>query len=106
MISRTAHLLPNYDEYFICYKDRGAISGRVTASALGEQPHALFAHIMIVDGRIVGGWKRTIQKNAVVIEINLLTHLTKTEQRAVAAAAERYGAFLGLPVSLFHRPPA
>jgi hypothetical protein len=36
----------------------------------------------------------------VTIELNPFRRLTKAEQRAVAAAAQRYGEFLGLPVIL------
>jgi hypothetical protein len=98
--SHTAHLLPNYDEYFIGFKDRSAILDVVTASKLDERSNALSAHIIVLDGQVVGGWKRTLKKNAVVVELNLLAHLGKAEQRAVALAAQKYGAFLELPVEL------
>ena len=96
----TAYLLPNYDEYFIGFKDRSAI-GEVAnrAGTKGDDP-ALFAHIIILDGQIVGGWKRTLKKDVVLMELNPITNLTKAEQRATAEAAERYGQFLGLGVNI------
>lgn len=98
--SPTAHLLPNYDEYFIGFKDRSAI-GKVAQLANVEANNLAFlAHIIIIDGQIVGGWKRTLKKDAVLVELNLITKLTKAESEAVKAAIEQYGKFLGLPAKL------
>jgi len=97
---RKLELLPNYDEYFIGFEDRSAIGEEARRSNLPENSPALIAHIIILDGQIVGGWRRTLKKNAVVVEINLITNLTKTEKRAGVDAANRYGKFLDLPVEL------
>jgi hypothetical protein len=98
--SRSAHLLPNYDEYFIGYKDRSAIGRRLASAKAVTGGNALMAHVVFVDGQLVGGWKRIFQKQSVVVELALLTGLTKAEQARVAAAARRFGAFLDLPVTL------
>ena len=98
MTSPSAHLLPNYDEYFIGFRDRSAIGKRVSPLHLEENSAALNAHIIIMDGQIIGGWKRTLKKGSVVVELNLLTQLTKAENKVVADAAQQYGNFLGLPV--------
>jgi hypothetical protein len=98
--SPTAHLLPNYDEYFIGFKDRSAIGAVAKLAGVGGNDPSLLAHIIILDGQVIGGWKRTITKNAVRVELNLITNLTKPEQEAVVVEANRYGDFLGLPVEL------
>jgi len=104
--SPTAHLLPNYDEYFIGFRDRSAI-GEVAhrVGIKGDDP-ALIAHIIILDGQIVGGWRRTLEKNTVAIELILITDLTKPEKAAIEKTAESFGKFLGLPVSLLYRKPS
>lgn len=104
--SPTAYLLPNYDEYFIGFKDRSAI-GEVAkrAGIKGDDP-ALIAHIIILDGQIVGGWRRTLKKEEVLVEASLITKLNKAEERAVANAAERFGRFLELPVTFIHKETA
>ena len=96
--SPTAHLLPNYDEYFIGFKDRSAI-GKVAeqAGVKGDDP-SFFAHIIILDGQIVGGWKRVIRKDQALVESTLVVALTKAQTNAVEQAASRYGEFLQLPV--------
>jgi hypothetical protein len=98
--SPTAHLLPNYDEYFIGFKDRSAI-GKIAqqAGVKGDDP-TLIAHVIIMDGQIVGGWRRTIAKNAVILEYKLLTELTRSEERALAREIDRYSEFLQLPVEM------
>jgi Winged helix DNA-binding domain len=98
-ISPAAHLLSIYDEYISGYKDRGAMIDERCAAKLGALGNAL-SYIIVVDGQIVGAWKRMIRKGAVVIEMNIFTRLTKAEERAVAVAADRYGKFLDLPVVL------
>lgn len=98
--SPAAHLLPNYDEYFIGFKDRSAIGEIVRQFNLDANDPAFIAHIIIIDGQIVGGWKRTFKKDAVMIELNLIAKLTKAENLAILAAIEQYSKFLDLPVQL------
>jgi len=98
--SPKAYLLPNYDEYFIGFKDRSAIGEVARRSNLPENSPSLLAHSIILDSQVVGGWKRTLKKNVVIIELNLITDLTKAEKRAVAEAANWYGKFLDLRVEL------
>jgi hypothetical protein len=99
---KTPHalLLPNYDEYFIGLKDRSAIGTRLRSAGLVTGGDALIAYVVVVDGQLVGGWKRTATKASVAIELRLITPLSRAEQAAVAAAAQRHGEFIGLPVAL------
>jgi hypothetical protein len=92
-------LLSIYDEYISGYKDRSAIGAAEVGASLTALGNAL-RFIIVVDGQIVGTWKRTLRKDAVVIETNLFTQLPIAESRAVAMAAQRYGEFLELPVEL------
>jgi len=98
--SPTAHLLPNYDEYFIGFKDRSAIGAIIRPFDRDANDPAFLAHIVIMDGQIVGGWRRTVKKQAVILELTLIPPLTKAQERAVAEAANRYGEFLQLPVEM------
>jgi hypothetical protein len=93
-----AHFLSTYDECLIGYKDRNAWIEQVHAQRIMSQE--TFTSTILLDGRVVGVWRRTLGKRAVAIEMILFTALGEAETRAVAAAAEAYGAFLGLPVLL------
>jgi len=97
--SPRAFLLSIYDEYISSYKDRSAIGEAEVRDKLKALGNAL-SYIIVVDGQIVGTWKRLLRKDAVVIDANLYTQLTEAENRAVAEAALRYGEFLKLPVVL------
>lgn len=95
-----ACLLPNYDEYIIGFKDRSAIGEVAKRVGIKGDDPSFLAHIIIIDGQVVGGWKRTLKKNKVLVTTNLITSLSKSEHRALLEAASRYGQFLGLPVEL------
>jgi len=94
-----AFLLSVYDEYIIGYHDRRMIAAPDIATKLFTMGNALTA-VVVVDGQIVGTWRRTLQKNAAVVEIDYLTRVTKAQQRMVATAAQRYGEFLEKSVTL------
>jgi len=96
--SRKAYLLPAYDEYTVAYTDRSAVLDPSYAKR-ADSGHGISA-TMILNGQVVGTWKRTLKKGSVVITPNPFTRLKQAEQRAFAVAACQYGAFLGLPAEL------
>jgi hypothetical protein len=98
--SRSAWLLPNFDEYMVGYSDRNAIIDPGHLKKLDGFAGALLNNSLVIDGRIVGTWKRTFKKDAVVIELNLLASLNKAETRLLDAAIERYSRFLGVPATV------
>jgi hypothetical protein len=100
----TVHLLPNYDEFFVAYKDRGPSYDREVRAILDGRDNVLSNHVVVRNGCVVGGWRRSIGKGTVTIETRLLAALDSAETRELCAAAERYGRFLGLSVKLTHRP--
>jgi hypothetical protein len=91
----SAHLLPNYDEYFIGHKDRSAIGQRIGSAKLVTGGSALIGNVAIVDGQIVGGWKRSVKSSGVVVDITTLTRLKVAEKKRLARAAAALGKFLG-----------
>jgi winged helix DNA-binding protein len=91
-----AYLLPNYDEYFIGFRDRSAIGERLRSIELVTGGDALIAHVIVIGGQLVGGWRRTFEKDAVAIELNVLGRLSAAERKAVDAAISAYGTFLGV----------
>jgi hypothetical protein len=92
-----AHLLPAYDEYNVAYKhrqlvfDQNAVSQITAWGALGPN--------VLVGGRIVGLWNGTSNRNSVEIDVTPARALSKQERDAVAKAAERHAAFLGLSLA-------
>ncbi len=99
-VSPRANLLPNYDEYFIGFKDRTALRERVFAHPASELNRALSSHIVFVNGQIVGGWKSTRTRDAVQVRVHLLDALRASEQHAVERAAAAYAKFLDTSLEL------
>jgi hypothetical protein len=92
--SPRAFLLPAFDEYTVAYRDRGAVVEPAHA------PHVegmdLLRPAIVVNGRVVGTWTRTLGNGAVAVDLTPFTNLGTTARRAVTAAARRYAAFLEL----------
>jgi len=82
-IENPCHLLPAFDEYFVAYKERATIDGLNNWDVLGPT--------IIINGKVVGTWKRDATK----INLNILRSLNKSEQRMITKATERYLAFTG-----------
>ena len=97
--ARVAHLLPAFDEYLISYKDRSAA---FEANNNNKTPRGnmIFGPVIVIGGRVVGGWKRSLEGETVCITLNYFAPLSKAERQLVADAADRYGAFLGMTVVL------
>lgn len=98
--SPNVYLLPNYDEYFIGYKDRTAIAQRLGTTQAATRGNAFMAHVVFVNGQLVGGWKRAFQQKAVVVKLDLVTRLTRAERARIARETRRFGVFLGLQATV------
>jgi hypothetical protein len=90
---RLALLLPNYDELFVGFKDRGAFGQRLRLEDTGARVDALMGHTLFVDGQIIGGWRRAARRGDV--EVDVLVSLTDTEQRLVQRELAGFRAFVG-----------
>lgn len=95
-----AYALPGFDEYLLGYKDRSAVLAAAHADRVCPGGNGMFAPTMVVDGRVVGTWKRAIKKSSVAIEAMPFATLPKTARRAFDEAAARYAAFIGLHAAL------
>lgn len=96
--SEDVHLLPGFDEYLLGYTDRSAMLASEHASKIVPGGNGVFKPMLVLDGYIVGGWMRSLKKNRLEITINQFAGPVAPRERLIAAA-ERYSAFLGLPLS-------
>lgn len=90
-------LLSIFDEYTIAYKDRAALGGEKYVKKFLSMGNALTA-VIILDGKIIGTWKRTIQKNTVEITLTPFEKLSKIEHESLQKEKEHYAQFLGLTI--------
>jgi hypothetical protein len=90
-------LLPAFDEYVVAYTDRSASGAR-----LGEAPFptrgGILDPVVVIDGQVVGTWRRAVERGQVVVKTTPLTRLTTREKKSIVEAARPYGRFLAAPV--------
>lgn len=96
-----ASLLPNYDEYMVGYNDRSAVFPAFPEK-LDSQAYGRIAlnHTIIIDGVIAGSWIKERKNDRVVVRTKLFRPLDGAERDALSMAADFYGEFQGMPVSL------
>jgi hypothetical protein len=90
------HLLPNFDEYLVAYRDRSDAQppGRQVDAA------AILANTVVVNGRVRGGWKRRTRAGQVVLELRELDAMDAEAAAALERAAADFQRFLGVPVTV------
>jgi hypothetical protein len=96
----STYLLPNFDEYFIASKDRSAAAGVAGTKMLDPASRDSFAHLLVIDGRFAGVWKRTLKADTTLVEVVPYRRVSQAERRAIDSAAKRYGRFRNTPVTV------
>jgi hypothetical protein len=91
--SLASFLVPDYDEFLMSYKNRDLLLDLKNFGPEGRKAIAAYDHLVVVEGKIVGSWLRTIKNNKVVIETKAFAALSKTKQQALARAEKKYNAF-------------
>jgi len=94
----TVYLLPAFDEFIIAYRDRSA-SLVIEHHNKAVSDNGVFRPIIVINGRVKGIWKRTIQKDTAVIELTLFHPVNKKEMKQIEMAGQRYGHFLGKKIA-------
>jgi len=96
-VATTTHLLPPFDEYTIAYKNRSAVIDPDATHTI-QTRNGIFSPIIVIDGQIVGTWKRTFKKNAALLEMTLFNPLNEAETWDLNMAINHYGTFLDMPI--------
>jgi hypothetical protein len=89
-----AYLLPTFDEILVGF----SAFDKLRSGGQDLRNKVVFDPRIVSGGRITGSWRRTFKKGAVVVEVAPFGPLMPKENDAIAAAAQRYGDFLGMPV--------
>jgi hypothetical protein len=85
--------------HVVAYKDRSAV---LDSSLVEATRGGIFSPTVLVDGNIIGTWRRERKRDRVVVHADL--QLKLRSKRALDAAARRYEAFLGTPVDVVIDP--
>jgi hypothetical protein len=95
------HLLPNYDEFLVAYRDRSAsLAPGLDPGTIPFPYGGLLSHVVVVNGEVRGGWKRRGSARQVTIELEPLGAIDAEMTAGLQHAAEHFSRFLGLPVSV------
>lgn len=87
------YFLPSYDEYLISYKDRTSVLD------LEHQPKAfsmngIFHPVILYKGKIIGNWKKTLQKKQIVVETSFFKSDFEMDETKIQNAENQYKTFI------------
>ena len=97
--ARRVHLLPNFDEYTVAYRDRENLKSPQVVRPFEDR---LNRHIVLVDGLVSGGWRNVNSPKEHVLEVRLAIERTPEIDSGIEAAAEWYGRVYGVAVRVEH----
>jgi hypothetical protein len=93
----SALLLPAYDEALLSYRDN-----RAAYATYMDQLYRDNGQTVVIDGRPVGTWRRTIKKDRMTLQVSPFARFDRRQTQAVAEAADRYGGFLNLATTVIY----
>ena len=98
-------LLPPFDEYLVGYRDRSAALEPHHANQVVPGGNGIFLPIVVQKGRVIGTWRRALQRNRVLVSASTFTPRSQLQKQAFVRAAKAYGQFLNLETEVeFHTP--
>jgi Winged helix DNA-binding domain len=92
------HLLQGYDEYIVGYSQSKSLLNLAGRALPQDRP--MFNGVAILDGQVAGHWKRTLNRDTVAFEVALYEPFDDAQAKALQAAADRHGEFLGLTATV------
>jgi hypothetical protein len=95
----TPLFLPAYDEFMIGYTDRSA-SLDSKFSNMTIVGNGIFRPIIVVGGKIIGIWMRTIKKDHAVITSKFFSSKQKMKKSEIEALLKPFGKFLNLKLKI------
>jgi hypothetical protein len=91
--TNSVHLLPAFDEFLISYKDR-SISLSLVHHKKTVTDNGIFYPPVVLNGQVAGLWKRTIQKNRVIVNMNSFQSFNKSTRSLIDSKIHVFGEFL------------
>jgi len=96
--SPIVHLLPNYDELLVAFRDRSdAFDPGLPAELRVAQ--VILGHVVVRNGLVVGRFRRREEQASTRLELDIAVLLGDAEREALAAEVRRFEAFIGRPVA-------
>jgi len=93
------HLLPNYDELLVAFRDRrDGLDPALPAWARAAEE--IFSNVIVRDGLVIGRWARAEASGLLRLTAEARIDLDSVDRGRIAAASERYATFVGRTVTL------
>ncbi|HUR12726.1 MAG TPA: winged helix DNA-binding domain-containing protein [Flavitalea sp.] len=90
------YLLPAFDEYLVAYKDRSeAVPAENVREILGAG-NGIFSPVIVMNGKVVGTWKRNVTKNSIQVETKLFNKISKLQESKLKTCIKKYKRYLEL----------
>jgi hypothetical protein len=100
VVTGLVHLLPNYDEYLVAYKDRQFVVPPSFKTMVAEQRTDIFANFVIAEGRLAGTWRRAVADSLVKVSVDLHRPVPRATKRAIDDAVRALAEFHGRRAAL------
>jgi len=98
----SVHLLPAYDEFLISYKNRSSSLSEVNNKRTVSD-NGIFYPTIEVNGQVAGLWKRTFQKNKVIVSVGFFKPPDNSTIRKIAIKVRDFGRFLEKETELIQK---
>ena len=92
--------LPGFDEYVLGYQDRSAQLAAEFAATIVPGGNGMFLSTVVVNGEIIGTWRRTSTTKQVSVELVPFVDLSARARAGTVKELERYARYLNRPVLL------
>jgi len=95
----SVYFLPAFDEFIISYKDRTA-SLPADHHAKAVSNNGIFRPIIVLNGQIIGIWKRTVKKDTVLLETTFFNPPGEASEAGIIRSFAPYAHFIGKKVEV------
>jgi hypothetical protein len=95
-----ARALPGFDEFVLGYRDRTAQLDAEHEQLVVPGGNGVFGNTLVVDGRVVGTWRRRELAQRVDVTATPFTPISAGARRRLEGALDEYAAFVGKPARL------
>ncbi len=95
-----ARALPGFDEFVLGYRDRTAQLDAEHERLVVPGGNGMFANTMVVDGRVVGTWRRRELTRSVQVTATPFHQLRTRDRQDLEPALASYAEFLGKPARI------
>jgi hypothetical protein len=89
----SVHLLPAYDEFLISYRDRSSSLSEVNNKRTVSE-NGIFYPTIVINGQVAGLWKRSFQKNKIIVTSGFFKPSNESMIRKVTGKVRDFGRFL------------